>query len=68
MKALLLKLLNSLRYESTLSGLTILAGLVGASIAPDLQEAIATAVVGVVGVLKLFLSDADAAAAEKKKK
>ena len=68
MKALLLKLLANLKYESTLSGLTILAGLVGAKLAPEHIDAIATAVVALVGVIKTFMSDADAAASEKKKK
>lgn len=66
MKELVLKALSNLRYESTLSGLTILLGLAGVTFAPELKEAIATAVVGLVGVIKLFLSDADVV--EKKKK
>lgn len=68
MKALILKALSNLKYESTLSGLAVLLGLVGAKLAPELQEAIATAVIGVVGVVKLLMSDADAAEADKKKK
>lgn len=59
MKPLLLKLIANLKYESTLSGLTILAGLLGASLAPEKAQAIATATVALVGVLKLFLSDSD---------
>lgn len=61
MKALLLKILANLKYESTLSGITILAGLVGATLAPEKAQAIATAAVAVVGVLKLLLSDSDVA-------
>ena len=68
MKALILKALANLKYESTLSGLTLLAGLAGMYIAPDQIAAIATVVMAVVGLLKTFMSDADAAEAAKKKK
>lgn len=61
MKALILKGISNLRYESTLSGLTLLAGLVGYKIAPELLPAIATFVVATVGLLKTFMSDADVA-------
>jgi hypothetical protein len=60
-KALILKAISNLRYESTLSGLTLLVGLVGAKLAPEQLPAIATAVVAIVGLLKTFLSDADVA-------
>lgn len=59
LKALLLKALQNLKYPSTLQGLTVLAGLVGAQLAPALLEAIATAVVAIVGVINLLMSDAD---------
>lgn len=67
MKALILKALGNLKYESTLSGLTILLGLVGATVAPELKESIAVAVFAVVGVVKTLMSDADAAESDKKK-
>jgi hypothetical protein len=67
MKAIILKIIGNLKYESTLSGITILAGVVGASLAPELKEAIATATVSAVGVIKILLSDADAAAKDAKK-
>lgn len=59
LKALLLKALQNLKYPSTLQGLTVLAGLVGVHLAPELLEAIATAVVALVGVINLLMSDAD---------
>lgn len=59
MKALILKAISNLRYESTLSGLTLLAGLVGVHLAPEQLPAIATFVVAALGLLKTFLSDAD---------
>lgn len=67
LKELALKILSNLKYESTLSGLTILLGLIGAKLAPEYIEHIATAVMAIVGALKLFLSDADAAAKDAEK-
>lgn len=67
MKALFLKLLSNLKYESTLSGLTLLAGVIGVSLAPEMKEAIATIVVTVVGIIKTFMSDTDAAAKDAAK-
>ena len=59
LKALALKALKNLKYPSTLQGITILAGVVGVQLAPELLEAIATAVVALVGVINLLMSDAD---------
>ena len=67
MKALILKAISNLKYESTLSGITLLAGVAGAHLAPDHLAAIATATFSVIGALKLLLSDADAAAKDAQK-
>lgn len=67
MKELFLKLLSNLKYESTLSGLTLLAGVVGIALKPELIEAITTGVLAVVGIIKVLLSDADAAAKDAAK-
>lgn len=67
MKDLILKILSNLKYESTLSGLVILLGVVGVVLKPELQEAIATAAMAVVGIIKVLLSDADAAAKDSEK-
>jgi hypothetical protein len=68
LKEIVLRALKNLKYASTLNGLTLLSGLVGYAVSPELLDAIATAVVAVLGVINLFMSDADAAAAEGKAK
>jgi hypothetical protein len=46
-------ILNKLKEPSTYRGLTILAGLVGINLAPELTVAISTAVAAIIGLIEV---------------
>ena len=59
MKALLLKLLDYLRYPSTWKGIITILGALGVTFAPEFAEQITLAAVSLVGVIFTLFSDSD---------
>ena len=59
MKALLLKLLDYLRYPSTWKGLITLLGVLGVNFAPAFADQITTAAISLIGVIFALFSDSD---------
>lgn len=59
MKALILKIIDSLRYPSTWVGLLTLAASAGIALKPEMKEAISTAGVAIAGLIMTLFSDAD---------
>ena len=60
------KLLEYLKYPSTVKGLFTIIGLLGYTFAPAFQEQIAAACIAIVGVISTLLSDADVVTKKKK--
>lgn len=57
MKELILKLLDNLKYPSTIKGIIGLAGAAGLYVSPEHAEVITAAVIGLVGLVQVFVDD-----------